>query len=139
MSKAERAKKSAHAYASGNALSIRNKARRTAAGLGALADIAEDKVLLVSRYPKVRTCTLGDYQAANEVAGLLIDQGREPYLIRREVLLADMTPFTEVWDVGVELLKVGRGGRSFFRQDMVMASTQVGDALLPTNTLLAWF
>lgn len=84
--------------------------------------------------------TLGDYHANNETAGALIDQGREPHLVNREALSLDMHPLIEVWDVGTaELVKVGRGGRSFMRQDMVMASTQrgAGRPALP-DTLLVW-
>ena len=138
MSRADQARSAARAYSEGNALSKMNAARRIGAALGVLKATYADKALLAPHYGKLPVSTLGDYQANNETAGALIDQGREPYLVNREALSLDMHPLIEVWDVGAELVKVGRGGRSFMRQDMVMASTQRGDALLSPDTLLVW-
>jgi hypothetical protein len=139
MSRADQARSAARAYSEGNALSKMNAARRIGAALDALKATDADKALLAPHYGKVPVSTLGDYHSNNETVGALIDRGLAPHLVNREALSFGMHPMIEVWDVGVELVKVGRGGRSFMRHHMVMTSTQHGDALLSPDTLLAWY
>jgi hypothetical protein len=124
-------------YRAGNALAVRNKARSIGAALGVLSTKAADMELLGPNARRLRTSTLDDYRANSEAAGVHIDAGLEPHLVRREALAMDMVPYVEVWDVHAESVKVGVG-RRLLGKDAVIVSTPVGDALLPCDTLLVW-
>jgi len=136
MSRAEQARYAAQAYKQGTALSEINDARKLGASLDVLKATDDDKALLAANGYTQPTCMLGDYQALNQTAGALIDKGLEPYLVNREELTFGMYPLIEVWDVQMELVKVGH--RRDGRQDMVATVTKHGNALLSPDTLLVW-
>ena len=124
-------------YHADNALAVMNKARSVASALDVLSAKASDIALLGSSARRLRTSTLEEYRANAEAAGVHIDAGLEPHLVRREALAMDMFPYVEVWDVHVESMRVGVG-RRLLGKDAVMVSTRAGDALLPCDTLLVW-
>lgn len=134
MTRAQQARNAAWLYSEGNTLSRMNVARKVGADLGVLMVTDADKALLAPSYGKLPITTLGDYQSDNEKAGVLIDQGREPYLVSREALALDMNPFIAVWDVGSDLVTT----RRVPLKQAVLASTQRGDALLSLDALIVW-
>ena len=137
MNRTQRSASGKSNYQAGNALATMNKSRAIGSALDVLSTQAADMELLGPNARRLRTSTLEDYRANSEAAGVHIDAGLEPHLVRREALAMGMAPFVEVWDVHAESVKVP-AGRRLLGKDAVMVSTPHGDALLPCDTLVVW-
>ena len=93
---------------------------------------ADQKNAVTVIYPRARLTTAAEYfdacSGASNVAGTLIDEGFEPFVITSEELAMGLHPFVPVFDISTKKTEDG-----YF-----IATVPAGDLLLTPDTLIAW-